>query len=161
MQVAAVGRRLRELRVVSGLSLSEVARRSGLGKGTLSELENGHRNPTLETLFAVIGALGLPLSAALDEGTQASGVAVDAWLVERAGSAEVYRLRVRPGVVQSSAPHAPGVREQVLVVAGRLRLASGSVLEAGEDLVYDGDRPHTWEALDDTLVSAVLVMRWQ
>lgn len=159
MDVPAVGRRLRELRVAAGLSLSEVARRSGLGKGTLSELETGRRNPTLETLFAVTGALGLPLSSALEEGARASGPAVDAWLVERAGAAEVYRLRVRPGAVQVSAPHAPGVREQVLVVAGRLGL-NDTLLGPGEQISYAGDVPHRWEALDDAAVSAVLVMRW-
>lgn len=55
-----VGRRLKQLRVDSGLSLSELARRSGVGKGTLSELETGRRNPTLETLYALTTALGRP-----------------------------------------------------------------------------------------------------
>jgi transcriptional regulator with XRE-family HTH domain len=163
-QVAAeVGRRLRALRTERGLSLSELARQAGLGKGTLSELETGQRNPTLDTLFAVTSALRLPLSAALPAGRQAppdaSGDAVDAWLVDQQQGADVYRLRIEPGRVQHSDPHAPGVREQVLVVHGRLRLADGdTILDAGEMLDYAGDLPHVWEALEP--VSAVLVMRY-
>lgn len=57
-----VGERLRRLRQDGGLSLSELARRSGVGKGTLSELETGQRNPTLETLYALTTALKVPLS---------------------------------------------------------------------------------------------------
>lgn len=163
-EVAAdVGRRLRALRTERGLSLSELARRAGLGKGTLSELETGRRNPTLDTLFAVTSALRLPLSAALPAGRQAppdaSGEAVDAWLVEQQKGADVYRLRIEPGHVQTSEPHAPGVREQVLVVSGELRLAGGdTVLRPGQVLEYAGDVPHVWEALEP--VSAVLVMRY-
>jgi transcriptional regulator with XRE-family HTH domain len=159
----AVGARLRALRQARGVTLSALAREAGLGKGTLSELESGRRNPTLETLFAVTTALGLPLSAALPEdeaGPDASGAAVDAWLVERLDAAEVFRLRIRAGAIQVSAPHARGVEEQVLVVAGRLRLGSdAAVLGPGESLSYAGDRPHVWEALDAD-VSAVLVMRY-
>lgn len=163
-QVAAqVGARLRALRVDRGLSLSELSRRSGVGKGTLSELESGRRNPTLDTLFALTSALRLPLSAALPAGPaappDASGAAVHAWLVDQQPGLDVYRLRIDPGVVQSSDPHAPGVREQVLVVSGRLRLADGEqLLSAGEILSYAGDLPHVWEALEP--VTALLVMSY-
>ncbi|MFI6650203.1 helix-turn-helix domain-containing protein [Streptomyces sp. NPDC050529] len=54
-----VGERLRR---GSGLSLSELARRSDVGKGTLSELERGRRDPSLETLYALTTALDAPLS---------------------------------------------------------------------------------------------------
>ena len=161
---ADVGRRLRALRTERGLSLSELARRAGLGKGTLSELETGQRNPTLDTLFAVTSALRLPLSAALPSGgaapPDAVGEAVSAWLVEQLPGADVYRLQVAPGRTQHSEPHAPGVREQVLVVSGRLRLAGGDVeLGAGGVHAFDGDAPHVWEALSGP-VTALLVMRY-
>jgi transcriptional regulator with XRE-family HTH domain len=160
---AGVGRRLRALREQQGLSLSALARRAALGKGTLSELESGRRNPTLETLFALTTALGLPLSAALPSESAAPdavGAAVDAWLVERAVGAEVFRLRVRTGQEQRSAPHAQGVREQVLVVAGRLRLGPDGVeLGPGQSLDYPGDVPHVWAAQGQD-ASAVLVMRY-
>lgn len=158
---AEVGARVRELRVERGLSLSALARSAGLGKATLSALESGQRNPTLATLFALTTALGLPLSAALAVGAPSvSGEAVDAWLVERAAPADVFRLRVRAGAHQLSAPHAAGVTEQVLVVRGRLRCGADPVeLGPGGSTTYDGGRAHLWQALDGADVSAVLVMR--
>ena len=61
----AVGRRVRALREDRGLSLSALARLAGVGKATLSGLENGTRNPTLETLYAITAQLGVPLAAVL------------------------------------------------------------------------------------------------
>ncbi|BAJ26704.1 helix-turn-helix domain-containing protein [Kitasatospora setae] len=83
---ARVGLRLRELRVARGLSLSELARRSGVGKATLSGLESGTRNPTLETLYALTTALGLPLSAALQAPEQAVREAATGRALERAAA---------------------------------------------------------------------------
>ncbi|NJA56315.1 helix-turn-helix domain-containing protein, partial [Streptomyces sp. NEAU-H3] len=74
-QASEVGARIRELREARALSLSALARRSGLGKATLSGLEAGTRNPTLETLYAVTTALGVPLTAALAPPGAAPGTA--------------------------------------------------------------------------------------
>jgi DNA-binding XRE family transcriptional regulator len=50
---------LKTAREDAGLSLSDVAERSGIDKGALSRLENGvHDNPTVETLVRYATALG-------------------------------------------------------------------------------------------------------
>ena len=51
---------LRRERRRTGLSLSEVARRAGLSKSTLSQLESGAGNPSLETLWALAVTLDVP-----------------------------------------------------------------------------------------------------
>ena len=62
----AVGARIRALRTERGLSLSSLASEAGIGKGSLSELETGRRNPTLDTLYALAGPLGVPLASLVD-----------------------------------------------------------------------------------------------
>lgn len=58
-QPAPLGRRLRALRREQKLSLSEVARRSGVSKGYLSQLERSAAiRPSADTLFAVSRTLG-------------------------------------------------------------------------------------------------------
>ena len=57
-----VGERLRAARQEHGLSLGALAEAAHVGKGSLSEIENGARNPTLGTLYALAGALGVPLA---------------------------------------------------------------------------------------------------
>lgn len=162
-----VGTRLRDLRAGRGLSLSELARRSGIGKGTLSELEAGRRNPTLETLYALTSALGLPLSAVLSVPMSApiSGDAVEAVLTERfedgAAVSEVYRIRIRAGTVQESAAHTPGSTEDIVVLAGTARVGASAAPAAvgpGGHARWPADVPHLYAAPDGD-VEAVLVVR--
>ena len=164
-----MGRRLRDLREERRVSLSALARQAGIGKATLSGLENGTRNPTLETLYAVTAQLGVPLAAVLDRPTAepaVSGAAVTATLLEVFTEAEVtyelYRLRVAPGAVQLSPAHQPGVTEHVTVFTGTLRagpVAAPSIAEAGGHLRWVSDVPHSYAALGDRVVEASLLLR--
>ncbi|QKW24062.1 helix-turn-helix domain-containing protein [Kitasatospora sp. NA04385] len=174
-----MGLRLRELRAARGLSLSELARRSGVGKATLSGLESGSRNPTLETLYALTTALGLPLSAALQApeqavreaatgralGPEVSGRVLDAVLLERfedaAAVSETYRIRIRPGGVRRSAAHPPGTVEHLVVLSGTALVGteeSPVAVAPGGHHTWAADVPHRYEALERD-VEAVLVVR--
>lgn len=62
--VATNARRFRQER---GFSLGELARRSGLSKQTLSKLEQGEGNPTVDTLAAVGSALDVSVPRLLTE----------------------------------------------------------------------------------------------
>ena len=53
---------IRTERERAGLSLSELARNAGIAKSTLSQLESGAGNPSLETLWALSVALEVPFS---------------------------------------------------------------------------------------------------
>jgi transcriptional regulator with XRE-family HTH domain len=156
------------------MSVSQLARLSGLGKGTLSELESGRRNPTLETLFAVTTALDVPISSALPPGevqqpgaTTISGEAIDAVLVDRfvdaESTTELYRVRLRGGRRQDSEPHASGVTEHWIVYAGAV--AMGPLdrlvqLGPGDSTSFTADVPHRYvvEGADD--VAATLLVRY-
>jgi len=48
--------------VARSKGMSEIARKSGLGRQALYNALSDNGNPTLETLLAVLGALGLELS---------------------------------------------------------------------------------------------------
>src|SRR6478672_9476973 len=60
--LAAIAASLRRERERTGLSLTELARRAGIAKSTLSQLESGAGNPSVETLWALGVALGVPFS---------------------------------------------------------------------------------------------------
>src|ERR1700691_1729728 len=55
-QLGAVARRVRE---GQGLTLTDVATTAGISAGMLSRLETGRVTPSLETLVALAGALGV------------------------------------------------------------------------------------------------------
>ncbi|MFE9775775.1 helix-turn-helix domain-containing protein [Streptomyces sp. NPDC005931] len=163
-----VGHRLRELRRDRGVSLSELARRSAIGKGTLSELESGRRNPTLETLYALTRALGVPLSGVLSAADPAriSGDAVDAVLTDKVEDAhavtEVFRIRIRADTFQESAAHAPGTEERIVVLTGAARVGPASsplLVHAGGQTEWVADVPHVYGAPSGD-VEAVLFVRY-
>lgn len=54
-----VGRNFARLRAASGLTQEEVAVRADLTQQYISEIENGKRNPTIQTLVQIAKALGV------------------------------------------------------------------------------------------------------
>src|SRR5262249_32622829 len=58
---------LRRLRIAPHLSLSELARATTISKATLSSIETGRANPTVETLAGLAGALRVSISELLEE----------------------------------------------------------------------------------------------
>ncbi|WP_368496616.1 helix-turn-helix domain-containing protein [Herbiconiux sp. A18JL235] len=150
--------RLRHARDERGLSLSELARRSRIGKGTISELENGRRGARLDTLFALSTALEVPLgelipSAGGDEPPVVAGDSVIATPLAtwRSGgeTIEAYRASVTT-TTQHSEAHGAGVDETVTVIRGRVALGPEPLereLGPGDSLRYPGDVPHVFTAL--------------
>jgi transcriptional regulator with XRE-family HTH domain len=161
-----VGERVRALRGARGLSLSALAARAGLGKATLSGIESGRRNATLETLYAIAAALAVGLSE-LVGGPEAvvRGAAVEARLVaayhDAEATTEIFRLRIGSERMQVSPDHGPGVVEHLLVTAGTVQvgpLDAPVTVSAGEDLTWRPAGPHGYVAVGGP-AEAVLVMR--
>jgi transcriptional regulator with XRE-family HTH domain len=166
---------LRRARAERGFSLSELARRSTIGKATLSQLEAGTGNPTIETVFSLSRALELPISDLLDHRRPAgltvvraadveplSGEAVDLRLLRRlevdSAVVEVYDQRVRPQGRQASLGHV-GV-EHTIVQAGRLGVdvdGEKVELDAGDYIAFDAVAPHSYTARGGPVRSVLLL----
>ncbi|MFD8530645.1 helix-turn-helix domain-containing protein [Streptosporangium canum] len=162
-----VGQRIRKLREERGISLSELARRAGVGKATLSGLENGTRNPTLETLWAVTAQLGVPLTLALGAGPVIHGTAVEGVLLQvfedEDVTYELYRLTIPAGATQVSPAHHEGVTEHLTVFAGVLSAGPQDAplrAAAGEHLTWRSDVPHIYSAIGAQDVHASLLIRY-
>lgn len=161
----------------AGLSISELAKRAGVAKSTLSQLEAGSGNPSVETLWAIATALDLPVSALLEPPSRAltliragEGPAIvsdQAAYVARLLSAaptaarrDLFWLDVEPGGVRESEPHPPGTREHVVLCHGLARVGPPDAaveLGPGDYFAYPGDAPHIFEALEPG-TKAVMVM---
>ncbi len=171
---AAVGAQIRRRREQRGMSGSELARRAGLSKATLSQLEAGKGNPTIETLDALAIALRIPLTDLLTRdtdpgpvfvpGTKIAADEVGRELLRRISSGhslELWRLRMPAHTELVGVPHATGTVEHLLVAAGRLIAGPTDAprpLGAGDLLAFAGDAPHTYrtesEPADVTVVIA-------
>jgi transcriptional regulator with XRE-family HTH domain len=163
-----VGDRLRTVRKERGLSVGALAAAADIGKGSLSEIENGARNPTLGTLYALAGALGVPLASLLAArtGTRVASPGIEARLLDVSHdgghAVEVYRLRIAPDTSHRSVSHGPGVTEHLLVTAGQVRAGRlGEETEArpGQAVQWTSDTVHTYAAVGPDPVESVLIIR--
>ncbi|WP_212754197.1 helix-turn-helix domain-containing protein [Nakamurella aerolata] len=160
---------LRRLRQRAGLSVVELSRRADIGRATLTQLEAGSGNPTLETLYALAGQLGVPLADLIAEaeptaapvlhrfadGAATRGQVVQAWLLHRrrltADTIEIYSIVMHPGPVQRSAGHVVGTREHLQLHAGaesdvRVGPADQPItLRPGDYADYPADVPHVYQ----------------
>ena len=154
MTLLTLGSRLRELRIERGLSLSELARRASVGKGTLSEIESGHRNPTVETLYAICEPLGTPLTALLGEDPGVASASAQGLrtvllsvrhLPER--TVEVFRAEFPADADHTSPGHGPGVTEHLTIVSGAMRVGPvghETTVETGETFTWSSAGPHRY-----------------
>ncbi|CAA9389541.1 MAG: FIG00817061: hypothetical protein [uncultured Pseudonocardia sp.] len=162
-----VGARVRALRTERGLSLSELARRAAIGKATLSGLETGTRNPTLDTLYAITAALGLPLTALVTGPGPVRGAAAEMELLrvfdDGGATFELYRMHLPGGGEQRSPAHHAGVTEHVTVFSGVLEAGPDAAPHRagpGEYVEWAADRPHTYRAVGPGDVHASLLIRY-
>ena len=167
---------LRRERRRTGLSLTEVARRAGIAKSTLSQLESGTGNPSVETLWAICVALDVPFSRLVDpprplthviradEGPTIAAAEADyrATLLASCPPGarhDVYRIEAGPGQARASEPHMPGVVEHVVLSTGRalIGVADEPVeLAPGDYIRYPGDVAHVFEALEPGTLAVLL-----
>ncbi|WP_225825915.1 helix-turn-helix domain-containing protein [Streptomyces naphthomycinicus] len=158
---------LKRERTRAGLSLSELAKRAGIAKSTLSQLESAGGNPSMETIWALAVALGVPFSALVEPPAQAvqviragRGPVVrserSSYLASLLSACppgarrDLYHVWLEPGSVRDSEPHIPGTTEHIVVTEGRVKAGPhGEAVELGpgDYMSYRGDVPHTYEAL--------------
>lgn len=149
----SIGLRLRALRKDRGLTLQEVAEHSGISVSTLSRLESGKRQPTLDLLIP----LARVHRVALDQLVAAPATGdprVHLTPLRRKRGSILVPLTQYPGRVQVFkqvlGPREPKLvthagYEWLYVLAGRLRVMLGEreyTLSPGEVAEFDTDEPH-------------------
>lgn len=163
-----IGERLRAARTERGWSLGHLAELAGIGKGSLSEIENGTRNPTLSTLYALSNSLGRPMSWLLAEqvGARVDGPGIATRLLDVTQvdgvTVEVYTIRLDAGCRHESDAHGPGVVEHLLVVGGHVvagPVGTERTLGPGESTSWVSDRRHAYQAMGGAPADVVLVIR--
>ena len=161
---AALGDRLRSAREARGLTLDQVAERSGLSKAHLSRLESGERQPSIAALLDLAKILGVRVSSVLGEDVDGAPIAIlgpdeprhDAGglsIATCSGYAdsralEALRVTVSPDR-PATAPARHRGEEWIYVLSGELELEyAGRLYDLGPSTSahFDADRPHRMTA---------------
>jgi len=164
----AVGPRVKALREAMGLSLRDLAERSGVSAPMLSQVERGETSPTLASATKIAAGLELTLSQLLrlDEGGNVFVIRADQRRRQRRDGhtleqltpplpgqrADVSLHTLKPGAATGGPGdppmHEPGSRETAVVLSGRLALfveGARHDLAVGDSVTFDADLPHHFE----------------
>ncbi|TMU98620.1 XRE family transcriptional regulator [Streptomyces sp. DASNCL29] len=171
----AVGPRLRALRRDRGITLADLAARTGVSESTLSRLESGQRRPTLELLLPLARIHDVPLDD-LVGAPRTGDPRIHLKPIKRFGMTFVPLSR-RPGGVHAfkmiipagPAPLEPTPQthegfEWLYVLNGRLRLVIGErdlTLPPGEAAEFDTSLPHWLGSADGGVVELLILFGLQ
>jgi transcriptional regulator with XRE-family HTH domain len=156
-----VGARLKRLRTQRRMTLTGVAKATGISKSTMSRLETGQRRPTLELLLALSHAYRVPLDdlvAAPEQGDprvqfrpgRVKGRTVIP-LTRQADGMQAWKI-VIPTSNVTPEPRAHDGYEWIYVLSGHMRFVLGDqdwVLGPGEVASFDTRVPHWFGSTGD------------
>ncbi|WP_421991285.1 cupin domain-containing protein [Roseococcus sp.] len=177
--MAALGSKLRELRLRRGLGMRELALRSGISHSAISLIERDRMSPSVDTLGAILASLGSTLSTFfgdLDSALPRQPFYPAETLTEIGRADRVsYRLvgmdHPNRRMLLLSERYAPGAatdgliahnaEEAGIVTQGAVEVTVGSetrILRAGDGYYFDSREPHRFRNVSDgvsTIISAV------
>lgn len=145
------------------MTLTELARRTGLSPGLISQVERGQTNPSLDTLRRVAEALDVPIFELLDEavpervavvrkdrrmlvGSPHGGIAYTRISPGR-GQLEVLEGALEPGGASAQEPWSHPSEECIVVTGGNLVIevdGNEHELSTGDSCYFDSRRPHRY-----------------
>lgn len=176
-----VGLNLKRFRAERGLSLERLAKASGVSRAMLGQIELGQSTPTINVLWKIARALGVPFSALISQASSPVATVMHAararilrsrdggfssralFPMDRPRNVEFYELRLAPHAVEEADAHPAGTVENLVVTAGTVEITAGGdrrVLETGDAILFDADTPHSYRNPGSTEAVMYLVMTY-
>ncbi len=176
-----VGANLRRLRGHRGLSLEKLSKLSGVSRAMLGQIELGQSAPTINVLWKIAHALGVPFSALITARASGGPTVLRAdqakLLTSHDGSfasralfpfdeprrVEFYELTLAPDGIERADAHSPGTVENLVVSQGSVEIEAAGrreVLGPGDAIVFEADVPHVYRSRSDRQTVMYLVMTY-
>lgn len=179
----AVAARVREYRTTLGLTIGDLADRSGVSKAMLSKIENARIQPSLTTMTRIAQAVRVPVTSLLrgvdddeeaifvpaGEGLRLSTKAGDAGDIRSLGMLRGLHQRLEPVVLRFEEPptdlpiNKHGGTELLHVLLGGVEVAFGSrryELGPGDSLQFAGSVSHGITAVTEFPTEVLSVKGW-
>jgi transcriptional regulator with XRE-family HTH domain len=174
---AAIADNVRAQRAHRGMTLDELAARSGVSRGMLVQVEQARTNPSVATLAKIGDALGVSVARLVEVSDTpvvrvvgSSGVITfkhgegSARLLVGTDSPAILELwdwRLAPGEHYDGDAHPAGTRELLTVIDGELTLSVyGQSYHVGTDeaVLFSADRQHRYANEGDSELRFVMVV---
>jgi transcriptional regulator with XRE-family HTH domain len=179
--IARLGGQLRSRRKGAGLTVQQLAERSGLSRRMLTQIELGQANPSLATVDRLARALGTDFASLARDDVPAPLTVTppearpDIWTSPRGSRAglqvattlrspaELWEWELQPGDAYRAEPDPPGSEELFLVLTGVLTVVVDGLepvtLAAGTSARLSSDRRYAYENRGEQPVRFVRVVQ--
>jgi len=177
-----IGERLRALMKDEDPNWDSLSQFLGSDTQDLLALSNGQIEPTLNLLWKVANALGVPFGTLMPSNFNRSDAVTkkdtgpviassDGGLISRALTPpqgkrfiELYEVTIAPHHLASSEAHGAGTIESLVVVRGHVEIIVGKQpkqrLDEGDSFIFEADVPHSYRNLSDSESLLYLVISY-
>jgi len=154
----SLGSQLREARTATGLTITEVAERTGLSPGYISQVERDRANPSIGAVNRIAGVRWDRRKGLTYPG---SNVRHELLTPSLQRALQILMCRAPAGTTHGDVAIAHEGEECGIVLAGKMELMVGDetfTLEAGDTIYFDAARPHSWTSLGPDDLEVIWVM---
>ena len=156
-----IGSKIRELRIINGLTQKELADRAELSKGFISQVERNQTSPSISTLEDIVQCLGVSVADFFKDEPEEQIVFEEKdyfekldrdlnnkieWIIPNAQKNEMEPILMTLSANGSSYPDNPHEGEEFgYVLSGEITLTIGGnkyKVKKGESFYYKADKPH-------------------
>lgn len=156
-----IGANVRRIRKQQAYSLDTLAKKSGVSRAMLGQIETGKSVPTITLVWKIADALGVSVPALIAVPSATSSVILareNARLMTTSNgafalrviaapdfdfAAEVFELRIAPGHRERIEPYPAGTRANLIITEGALEISelggSAARLRAGDAILFQAD----------------------
>lgn len=165
------------LRKNRGLTQAMLAQQAGTTRGSITLIESGQSNPTLEVLIKISQALQvsideltgapkaecqhIPASEIPLDRRSRNGVTLRKLLPDKIRATEMDEFSLEVGAVLVGAPHVEGTKEYFTCIDGQITigvLGQSYTLNKGDLLTFPGDKKHSYKNTGKKLARGVGVV---
>lgn len=180
-----IGERIKELRLMRGMSTEDVSLKSGISESTLSGIENHLISPPLGNIISLANAFEVSVGEFFGDSADSPFCIVrsdDRKTVSRFDSAEntscgysyqslghkkknrqmePFLVTLTPGDASSVEPNQHVGEEIIFVLEGKIRVSLADhtdILNPGDSIYYDSSLPHILSCLGDEAATILAVI---
>ena len=157
-----IAQNIKELRKKRNLTQSTLAKRAGVTRSSITLIESGSSNPTLEILLKISKTLHVSIDELISSPyvkcrhikaidipyTSKGGILVKKLLPDKIYATEIDELCLDPGAIMIGTPHITGTKEYFTCIEGQVTiyvLGQTFQLNKGDVLSFPGDRAHSYK----------------
>lgn len=173
-----IGEKIRSLRQSKKLTVRELAKLSGVTPGLISQIEHGKVSPSLNTLKAILSALGETIISLVEQdvGDQiikgivrkeerrkvivSPGLTYEL-LSSKNNAYSMFISYLEPGADSGESFYAHEGIESGIVIQGEVEITVGDksiVLREGDSITYPSTIPHRWKNVGNVTAVGVWVV---